>query len=163
MIRKRAVIAIVAVMVGVSVVGCSHQTSPATRSAAESAPPCAGMATSEYGLGDAVHRSLSALVSLPTRFSTGAATVTAVAGSDTVTIEIHLCGPGANLDVTKDAATAVAHEIALSATLGGRVERMTVLNPATAQRIAAEPFDVVAFAADAAASTLRGQWQPVVP
>ncbi|WP_155820879.1 hypothetical protein [Gordonia hirsuta] len=149
-----------AVALGLMVLGCGQNDEPVSAAAGETMPPCEGVATSDYGLGDAIRASLSALTSLSPRFSTGTGTAVPAAGTNTLLVEVHLCGPGAQLDTTKDAATAVAREVAISRTLGDRVQRMTVLNPSTGQRIAAEPFEASAFASDAAASTLRSRWHP---
>lgn len=140
--------------------GCVPQVTGNTGTSTTSGggiPPCEGSATSEYGLGDAVRSSIAELGSLPVRFSTGEATVTA---TDTgLVVFLRLCGPGADLDATRDAASSVARSVAKSESLGTKVQVFRVENPNESARIVATPFEAERFEATGTLTSLRGQWR----
>ncbi|WP_157851067.1 hypothetical protein [Gordonia phthalatica] len=150
----RALSAAGAIALSVGLVGCAD--SSADQSA--TAPPCDGVATSDFGLGNAVHAAVPALAALPVRFSTGDARVKRVADSDSLIVEVHLCAPDASVDETRDAASAVAREVAAAPMLGTDVAQMIVENPPASQRITADPFEPAVFTAAADVDTLRSQW-----
>ncbi|MFT4199896.1 hypothetical protein [Gordonia sp. (in: high G+C Gram-positive bacteria)] len=151
--RKTVSVASALFVVALGAGACGEQQPQA------STPPCAGEATAEYGLGNAIHAAAGGLASLSPRFSTGSATVVPAPGTGRLVVEVHLCSLGAGLDATKDAATVIAHQIADAASLGSRVARVVVVNPPTGGRIVADPFDAAAFAAVGAPASMRSTWR----
>lgn len=156
---RRSLAAPAAVIAGLMLAGCTPQVmvkSFGETSTRAALPTCEGSATSEFGLGNAVRDSITSLASLPIRFSTGSGTVTDVGGR--LTISIRLCGPGADADQTRDAASVVARSIAESDSLGANVDAVRVENPDSAVRIVAKPFDAARFGQGTPVAELRGQW-----
>lgn len=155
---RRTLAAPAVVIAGLALAGCTpHVTvTTSTITARAALPECDGSATSEYGLGDAVRESITSLAALPNRFSTGLGTVADASGRLSVTVR--LCGPGADADQTRDAASIVARSIAKSTSLGTNVDAVRVENPNTGVRIVAKPFDAARFTSSASVADLRGQW-----
>lgn len=137
--------------------GCGSLSESSAPSPHDS-PPCDGVATTDYGLGNAVQQAAVDLAALPKAFSTGVGEVSATPESDLLHVEVHLCGPDATLDDTKDAASIVAREIAEAELLGDRVATVLVVNPLAGQEITADPFDAPTFATDTAPREHRDQW-----
>ncbi|NMO05170.1 hypothetical protein HH308_28530 [Gordonia sp. TBRC 11910] len=156
--RRTALTVVAAALAVVAVAGCGSADHSAASSSA--LPACSGVATSDYGLGDALASAAAKLAALPHRVATGTATVLRVDGAKApLRVAITVCGDGLDDDSLKDVASTLAVAVAGARELGNQVGALSVELQSANKVAQADPFNAASFASGTDVATVRGQWR----
>lgn len=157
LLRHRSATAFLAtvLVVGTAITGCDSSDDAGT----STPPACDGVATSDYGLGEAIAAAAPKLAQLPHRVSTGTATVLTVDGAKApLRVAITVCGSGLDDNALKDAASTLAVAVADARSLGPQVGALSVELQSADKVAQANPFNAASFRSATDVTAVRDQW-----